>query len=89
MIGPFKIGISSVAEKIDVTALSDEERTVLCHGISFDPTKHDCYRFSIVPAPKRSRKNSLRSGWKKRRVSYERTDCVFVKSRSTENGIQF
>ena len=87
--GPFTIAVSSKAEKLDFEALPADQQAVLGSGISFDPVKHDCYRFFILPKAKSSRKCSFLSRMKHRRISFERTNRVFIRAMANDESIEF
>ena len=87
--GPFRVTVSSNAERIDFSALPEESRAVLGHGISFDPEKHDCYRFFILPVPKSPRKTSVMGAMKRWRASFERINRVYVRALTTNPNIRF
>ena len=48
-LGPFDVEISTQAEQLDFTSLSEEEKEVLSSGITFNPSTHDVFRFFICP----------------------------------------
>ena len=82
--GEFSIEASSAAERLDIEALPEQEKRMLVSGFSFDPEKHDAYRFFIAPniefldeAP----------GWKTKRVSFEQVTRVLVNIEGTHDDI--
>ncbi|SFF08419.1 hypothetical protein [Nitrosomonas sp. Nm166] len=84
--GPFSVQVSKHAEQVDISALPDTERQILTHGISFDPSKYDAYRFFIIPkieildeTPDRYTK----------RVSFEQVNRVLVDVAAPDEMVQF
>lgn len=80
----FKIRVSSNAERLDFESLPEQERKVLCSGIKYNPSTHDCYRFFVAAEVDPDEENNKLLRWFSKRRTFDKTDRVLVQSRPSK-----
>jgi|GEM_PF-1835436 len=84
--GPFTVQVSNNAERIDLAALPETERQLLTYGITFQPDKHDAFRFFVTP--KIEILDEVPNRYTKR-VSFEQVNRVLIDVAAKSELIQF